>query len=197
MTKRGDALAPIVAVLAAGRSERMGSPKPLIRLDGEHALSRVLRLAREAELPALVVLGFHADRVREGVDLRGVDVVVNPDPAAGQSSSVRCAARAAAAGRALVLWPVDHARVTAETLACLVAAWRQRPPGVELVVPSFAGRRGHPAFLSSLAVGELRDLPDGTPAHAVVRRDPARVLHVAVDDPMVVADFDTPEDLRR
>jgi CTP:molybdopterin cytidylyltransferase MocA len=37
----------------------------------------------------------------------------------------------------------------------------------------------------------------GDPAHAVVRRDPARLLHVEVADRMVVADFDTPQDLAR
>lgn len=196
MTRDGDAMATRVAVLAAGRSSRMGAPKPLILLDGERALPRVLRLAREQRLAACVVLGFHAERVRAEVDFGDATVVVNPDPDGGQSSSVRCAARALAPGEALLLWPVDHARVTAATLASLRAAWVARPSGTEIVLPSHAGRRGHPAWFSPAAAAELAALPEGAPAHAVVRRDPARVLHVVVADRMVVADFDRPEDLR-
>jgi len=185
-----------VAVLAAGRSSRMGAPKPLIVIDGERALQRVLRLAREQRLSACVVLGFHAERVRAEIDFGDAAIVVNPDPDGGQSSSVRCAARALARGEALLLWPVDHARVAATTLAALRTAWAARPPGTEIVLPSHDGRRGHPAWFSPLAAAELAELPDGAPAHRVVRRDPARVLHVVVADRMVVADFDRPEDLR-
>ena len=63
--------------------------------------------------------------------------------------------------------------------------------------PSFAGRRGHPLFASSAAVDEFRALAPDQPAHTVVRRFPDRVLHLPVADRMVVADFDTPEDLKR
>jgi molybdenum cofactor cytidylyltransferase len=196
MSRERDEIATIVAVLAAGRSSRMGFPKALIDLAGESALERVLRLAREQRLESCVVLGFHAERVRAEVRFGATRVVRNPDPEDGQSSSVRCAARALPNGAALLLWPVDHARVEAETLATLRAAWEARPPGTEIVVPSHALRRGHPAWFSPRAAAELRELPDDAPAHVVVRRDPARVLHVVVADPMVVADFDRPEDLR-
>ncbi|MSR46445.1 MAG: nucleotidyltransferase family protein [Planctomycetes bacterium] len=186
----------IVVVLAAGRSSRMGSPKPLIMIDGEPALVRVLRIARTARLRAQVVLGFFADEVRSAIDLRGVAIVTNPAPELGQSSSIRCGAAALPPGAAMVLWPVDHARVTEATFVALLAAFRARGQGIELVAPSYCGRRGHPLLAGSAAVDELRTLPPDAPAHTIVRRDPARVHHVSVADRMVVDDFDTPEDLR-
>ncbi len=192
-----DATSPIVVVLAAGRSSRMGSPKSLIDLAGEHALARVIRLAREESLHVVVVLGHDGDRVRAAVDLRAVEVVDNPDPQRGMSSSMRCGAAALPIAAPLVLWPVDHARVSGATLATLHAAFRARPPGMELVVPRYGGRRGHPLFASAVAAAEFRALAVDAPGHQVVRRDPSRVLDVTVDDRMVVDDFDRPEDLTR
>ncbi|MBL8840885.1 MAG: NTP transferase domain-containing protein [Planctomycetes bacterium] len=188
---------PIVVVLAAGRSSRMGRAKALIELDGERALARVLRLAREQSLRAQVVLGHGGDAIRAALDLRDVDVIENPDPARGMSSSIRCGALALPAGAALALWPVDHARVEAATFARLLAAFRARAPGIELVVPRHRDRRGHPLLASARAVDEFRALAPDEPGHVVVRRDPARVAEVVVDDRMVVDDFDRPEDLAR
>jgi len=192
--KRGD---PVVALLAAGRSSRMGFPKALVAIGGEAALSRLARIARSQQLEAVVVLGFQEAEIRAscGTELAGLRVIVNPDPGRGQTSSVRLAAQSLGEEDAIVLWPVDHARVQEATFAQLLAAFRARAAGIEMVVPSRGGRRGHPLLGSAQVRRELASLADDEPAHAVLRRDPRRVLHVDVDDPMVVADFDRPEDL--
>jgi len=191
--KRGDDVH--VVVLAAGRSSRMGFPKALAEIAGELALARVLRLARAQRLPVRVVLGFHADAIRARVPLDDDDVVVNPAPERGQSSSLRVGAAALPEGSALALWPVDHAHVAEATLLRLLAEFRARAPGVALVVPSHAGRRGHPLLGDDAVRREFAALRDDEPGHVVLRRDPKRVLHVAVDDPAVVADFDAPGDV--
>ena len=187
----------VLALLAAGRSSRMGSPKSLLEIDGERALARLLRFARACALEPLVVLGFDAERVRAGVALDGVQLVVNPRPERGQSSSVRAAAQALASPASFALLPVDHARLREATLRKLAEAFRVREPGVAIVVPSYRGRRGHPLFGDDGVRCEFAALADDEPAHVVVRRDARRILHVEVDDPAVVEDLDTPDDLRR
>ncbi len=186
-----------VVVLAAGRSSRMGFPKALADLGGEAALARVLRIVRAQRLPVRVVLGFHAEAIRARVALDEREVVVNPAPELGQSSSLRAGAAALPDGSALALWPVDHARVAEETFATLLAAFRARAPSIALVVPSCDGWRGHPLFGDAAALREFAALRDDEPGHVVVRRDPRRVLHVVVADRAVVEDFDAPEDLGR
>ena len=184
-----------VVVLAAGRSSRMGFPKALAEVAGELALARVLCLARAQRLPVRVVLGFHAEAIRARVPLDEREVVVNPAPERGQSSSLRVGAAALPEGSALALWPVDHAHVAEATFATLLAAFRARERGVALVVPSHAGRRGHPLLGDGAVRREFAALRDDEPGHVVLRRDPKRVLHVVVDDPAVVADFDAPGDV--
>jgi molybdenum cofactor cytidylyltransferase len=188
---------PVVVILAAGRSSRMGFPKALAPIGGELALARILRIARLHRLPVKVVLGFGAAEIRARIALDASDVVVNDSPLRGQSSSLRAGAAAVAAGSAIALWPVDHAHVAAATFAKLLDAFRARRPGIALVVPSHGGRRGHPLFADDSARGEFAQLLDSDPGHVIVRRDPRRVAHVLVDDPAVVGDFDTPEELAR
>jgi molybdenum cofactor cytidylyltransferase len=186
-----------VVVLAAGRSSRMGFPKALAEIRGEPALARVLRIVRARRLPVRVVLGFHADAIRARVPLDERDVVVNPAPERGQTSSLRAGAAALPDGSALALWPVDHAAVAEESFAALLAAFRARERSIALVVPSFDGRRGHPLFGDAAVRREFAALHDDEPGHVVVRRDPTRVQHVVVADRAVVEDFDTPDDLGR
>lgn len=191
------AVDPVVVILAAGRSSRMGFPKALAEIGGELALARVVRIARQNRLPVKVVLGFDAAAIRARVALEASEVVVNEAPERGQSSSIRAGAAAVAAGRAIALWPVDHAHVAEATFATLLAAFRSRPDGIALVVPSHGGRRGHPLFADATACREFARLADAEPGHVVLRRFPSRVRHVVVDDPAVVGDFDTPEELSR
>jgi CTP:molybdopterin cytidylyltransferase MocA len=189
----------VVAILAAGRSSRMGSPKALVELEGERALARLLRIAAASSLPSLVLLGFDEAKVRAAcaAGLARAKVVVNPAPERGQSSSVKLAAASLRDGEGIALWPVDHARVREATFARLLGEFRARAAGIEMVVPTHGRRRGHPLLASAAARRELAALRDDEPAHVVVRRDPRRVLHVEVDDPAVVLDFDRPEDLAR
>ena len=78
-------------VLAAGEGKRFGGPKQVAVLDGRPLLEHAVRamLAVPALDPVVVVLGAHADAVREQVDLSGVDVVVCDRWADGQSASLQ------------------------------------------------------------------------------------------------------------
>ena len=184
-------------VLGAGRSTRMGHDKNRLDLDGEPALARVLRSLRAASVNRIVcVLAPVQNALRRAVDLRAVTCAINPDPRAGQTSSIRIAAQNVPAGTDLVLLcPVDVPLFEAEDVSALVAAFADRRSGESIVVPSHDGRRGHPALFTRDVVAEFGALGDDEPEYVVVRRDPARVRHVERSNAWLVRDLDTPEDL--
>ncbi len=117
---------------------------------------------------------------------------MNPDPARGRSSSLKRGLERAPAGDVLVV-PADHPLLTRQLVARIAAAAGRAP----IVVPSHAGRRGHPVLLSGALRAELLALGDDEPLRAVLNRDPSRVHHVEVDDPSIRVDMDTPEDYAR
>lgn len=184
-------------VLAAGRSSRMGRPKTLLDLGGEPALGRVLRVLREVPVTRIVVVLRPVDaELRRRVDLTGLTTAVNVDPDARQTASLRIGLKNVPSDvEALLLCPVDVPLFEVDDVRMLLSAFRSRPPGVAIVVPSFERRRGHPVVVAKELAAEFAALRDDEPAHTVIRRDPERILHVETTNENLVRDLDTPEDL--
>ncbi len=184
-------------VLAAGRSERMGRPKPLLPCGDLTFLETILAtLGACAIRDVRVVLGHGAEEVRESIRLPDGVAVLNPRYDSGMLSSVRCGIEALPPGTtAFLLWPVDHPLVRNDTLARLVDALAESDRGI--AIPTFGGRRGHPATFAARMAPLLSGAPDGVGARAVLRQHPDQVLEVGVEDPGVVTDIDTPDAYRR
>lgn len=186
-------------VPAAGRSVRMGRPKTLLDAGaGRTFLERVCAtLARGGCTPVLVVLREGDLAEREIARRVGARVLVNPAPEAGPVTSIRCALAEVPRGtRGIAVLPVDHPLVEPTTVEELLAAFDTHLEAAALV-PTHQGRRGHPVVLRDELFPEVmeEELPEGL--RTVLRRDPARVREVPVDDPAVLIDLDTPDALRR
>jgi len=184
-------------VLAAGFSTRMGRPKPLVEIGGEPALSRILGSLREAGLAhPIVVLGSAADDVREGIDLRGCCVVVNPSPERGLSSSLRLGMEAAAPrSRGVIVLLGDMPAIRPDTIRAVVEEARS---GAQLIVPRFHGQRGFPVFIASHLFSRLEKTMAGdSGARTFLASHSGLLTAIEVPDPGCVLDFDRPEDLRR
>ncbi|SDR21475.1 nucleotidyltransferase family protein [Actinopolyspora saharensis] len=184
-------------VLAAGRGQRMGAPKALLRTRGELFVERAVRVLRLAGCsPVVVVLGASAATVAERADLSAAEVVRNADWPTGMGSSLRAglgrlatAESAREATGALVL-PVDMPGVTSE--AARRIAGHAEPHA--LTAACYEGERGHPVLLgrrhwdgvSELAAGD-RGARDYLRTHGVAL--------VACEDVASGFDVDRPEDL--
>jgi CTP:molybdopterin cytidylyltransferase MocA len=182
-------------VLCAGESRRMGRPKALLPLQGRTFLETLCsRLASAGVDPVVVVLGAAADQIRGAVSLPTVRFVVNPDPARGQLSSILCGLEAVATDDldGVFIAPVDTPRVRPASLRRMIDALRSSP----LVVPTYAGRRGHPALFAARLFESIRRAPAAEGARAVVHAQADR-LELDCGDPAVLEDFDKPDDLPR
>jgi molybdenum cofactor cytidylyltransferase len=190
--------APFVAILlAAGESRRMGYPKPLLKL-GSHTFIEILTNAMlQSTARLIVVVGAHASAIRSAIpaDPR-IAVVDNPNYLRGQLSSIKAAlARVGPDAGAVLIHLSDHPMVRAETFAAVMDGYRRF--GKPIVIARYQGRRGHPVLFARTVFGELAAAPEDQGARVVVDADPARVAYVDVDDPGVLTDLDTPEDLER
>ena len=168
----------------------MGSPKPLLELDGETFLDRLIGVFSGVCNPVIVVLGYNADQIRAGIR-RGSEaqIVVNPAPERGMLSSLQCGL--VEVPGAAMFTPVDYpciSQATVEALAVVAEA--------PVAMPTFAGRRGHPVRVSSPVVAELLALPLVAQARDVIRRHAASTVLVEVPDVGIVNDVDTPEAYR-
>ena len=143
-------------VLAAGGSSRLGRPKQLLPFGPATLLDHTVATARGCGFDQLVVaLGGAADEVRERVDLRGADVVVNDAYGEGCSSSIAAGMDALHPDAdLLVLLLGDQPGVTCETVAALLAGRGD----AALAVCRYADGLGHPFCFSRERFGTLRGL---------------------------------------
>lgn len=187
-----------VVVLAAGGSSRFGGfPKALVRLGGETAIERVLRLA-EGLRPSriVVVVGPHRVPIRAALAGRSADVVENPDWEKGRTGSVQAGLAAIPEPSDVLIWPVDHPLVEDMTLRALVAAAREDQMAVWFV-PSHDGHGGHPVLVRAAVRGKIGTLPPDAPLRSLLPALALGVRHVTVHDPGVLVNIDSPESLER
>ncbi|MCE9572496.1 MAG: NTP transferase domain-containing protein [Deltaproteobacteria bacterium] len=183
-------------VLAAGRSSRMGANKLLAELEGAPLVrhATLAALASSAR-PVVVVVGNEADLVRAAIADLDVAFVHNPDFATGMASSLRAGIAAVPEAAGALVCLGDMPRVTAAHLGVLLDAFAEADDDGAIIVPTCDRKRGNPVLWGRGRFAEIASLSGDVGARALIDRHAASVRWVAVDDPAILLDIDTPDAL--
>jgi len=180
-------------ILAAGASRRMGQNKMLLELEGESLVRRAAKRALGAGLsPVVVVIGHEADRLRAELKDLPLEFAVNPDYTGPTSGSLHQGLNKLGPDvNAAVIMLGDMVRVTAETLAMLIAA--ARGTAAPLVVSRYGDVTAPPLLFRRELFAELLAWTGEGCGKAVVQAHKHEAMYV--DRPeALLADVDTPED---
>jgi molybdenum cofactor cytidylyltransferase len=187
-----------VAILAAGESRRMGTPKALLPYRGKTFLEHLIEVTRHPRVGITqIVLGAGADDIREKLRLNANSVVLNENWREGQLSSIQAAIRALPPGKTegLILCPVDQPLISAEIVAQLIA--RFDSSGKLIVLPTHRGRRGHPAIFRASLYEELFEASAEVGARQVVWAHSQDVEEFPTEEEGVVLNLNDPETLKK
>jgi len=185
------------AILAAGESRRMGSPKALIPYRGTTFAGHLLDVIQHPRVGIVrLVLGAGADRIRGRLQLDPAVIVLNPDWPSGQLSSIQAAVRSLPrdATSGLMLCPVDHPIISAELVARLIAEFDST--GSAIVLPTYRGKRGHPVIFRTSIYDELLAAAPDVGARQVVWAHQAEVVEVPTEEKGIVLNLNDPETLK-
>jgi molybdenum cofactor cytidylyltransferase len=189
-------------VLAAGRGSRFsqiepGALKMLAMLDGKPLLRHVVEAALASRArPEIVVSGHERAAVERSIAETGVRIVHNLAYASGLASSLKAGLAALppeVAGAVVLLG--DMPRVSSGLIDALVVAF-SRAPGSDAVVPLYAGQRGNPVLLSRALFADVARLEGDEGARRLLSAS-RHVLEIAIDDPAIALDIDTPDALEQ
>ncbi|HDQ72392.1 MAG TPA: HAD-IIA family hydrolase [Chloroflexi bacterium] len=184
-------------ILAAGASTRFGEPKQLLDWHGVPLLRHVTETALQADLdPVIVVLGSHAEAVRQALGTHGIQTAMNWRWEAGMSTSVQVGLAALPPDTSAALFlQCDQPLVTADLLRTL--AKRFRKTGAPIVHPVYAGRRGTPTLFARRLFPELAEVSGDRGGRDLISRYAKEVTTIEVAHADVLSDIDTRADYER
>ena len=186
------------AILSAGESRRMGTPKALLPYRGSTFLQHLIEVTRHPRVGLTkIVLGAGAEVIQDTLRLDKASVVINEEWEKGQLSSIQAAVRslAAAETEGMILCPVDHPLVSASLVARLIEQFDSTAKLVAL--PTYKGRRGHPVIFRASLYDELLQASAEVGARQVVWAHRDEVLEVPTDEEGIILNLNDPEILRR
>jgi CTP:molybdopterin cytidylyltransferase MocA len=188
---------------ASGKSTRMGRPKLALPLGGRTLLEHGIHALRTAGVhEILVVVGPHVPELVLLAQSAGAQTLLLDQPTPHMRTTIEHGLRwleerfHPQGDDDWLLLPGDFPLLEEGVVRQLLEA-RQRFPLWSIVVPSFAGKRGHPLLLSWSHVAGIQSLPEGLGLNAYLRLQFGQILELPVSTAEILRDIDTPEDYER
>jgi len=183
-------------VLAAGRSERMGKLKPLLKFNDTTFLGQIISVLKISDVDRItVVLGAEAETIKKSADFSGTNIVINKDYQRGQLSSLIAAIEQAPQETdAILLCLVDNPFITREVVNKVVSKFKET--NNPIIVPVFNKERGHPTLFSRSLFNELLNAPEEKGARHVLYSNEGKILELEVSERGILIGIDTPENYK-
>jgi len=192
-------------ILAAGESSRMGTDKALLPWPPQAAgrpptkdsfLSAAIRSLLLATDFVVIVVGKNESALAPIAYANGASVVTNPDPSRGQFSSLQVGLHEVLnRGRdAAVITLVDRPAVGAATVQSLRDAFESAAQNIWAVIPEISGKHGHPYLVGRELIEKFLQSPPTASARDVEHRYQDHIQYIAVSDPFVALNINTPDD---
>jgi len=184
-------------LLAAGGSERMGSPKQLLQFGGASLVQRAAAALHACRCDAcFVVVGAHRHEVVAELGDLLLETIPNPGWEEGIGSSIRCGVQTISARGdfdAILLSLADQPLVSREQLDRLLASFRTGD--ADIVASRYAGTVGVPAVFGRAHFAALAALRGNRGAKALLEAAGPDLASVAFEP--AATDIDTPQDFER
>jgi molybdenum cofactor cytidylyltransferase len=187
-------------ILAAGSSRRFGDDKrKAILNEGDSVLVRTINNVASILGNTLVVLRFgdrqYADELAKLIDQPNVSYFLAPDSAKGMAHSLSNAIHTVSDLDAIMVFLADMPYIQPDTVNKLLTALDTHEGEAPIIVPTLNGTPGHPVIFDQAYFEELQALEGDRGARSVVDAHQDNLVLVEVDDPGVLKDIDTPNDL--
>jgi molybdenum cofactor cytidylyltransferase len=184
-------------LLAAGKSERMGEPKILLKIKGKTIIELLLGEYLKSNLDEVVlVLGKDADFIQDFVerlfDSLKLKIAINENYELGMFSSIQKGI-ALAKGENILLGLGDNVLITSDIINTLIAQYR----APEILVPTASGRKGHPVVFSGVVADQIiKADPTNTTLKNVFEQHQKEIRLFPIEREEILIDMDTKSDYK-
>lgn len=180
-------------IVAAGMSSRMGDFKPMLNIGSISIAQRLVATFHQAGVTKIaVVTGYNAPLLERHLANSALVFLRNEDYATTQmfdSAKIGLSYMKDKCDR-ILFTPVDVPLFTAMTVTALIES------DAELCCPVCEGQTGHPLLIASSLVDAILSSGGEGGLQGAIARCGADMTQIAVDDPGVLHDADTPADYK-
>jgi CTP:molybdopterin cytidylyltransferase MocA len=184
-------------LLAAGRSRRMGTFKPLLPFPGERTVVEACigNLLDAGIETIVVVLGHRAAEMRARLSHLPVSFALNSEAESEMSASIaRGVEQLPQEVKTILIALCDQPAIPPAVISFLMM--ERGRTRARLVVPEYAGRGGHPVLIDHSFRPELLRLDARRGLRSLFRTHREEVLRVPVASAYIARDMDTWDDYR-
>ena len=180
-------------ILAAGRSQRMGSPKQLLVFGEKKLIQHTIDAVKASSVnKIIVVFGYESEMISEAIDATGLQIDVNNDWSTGMASSVKAGMEVIADSGftfdKVILLVCDQPYIEAKIIDDLLD--QQRQSGKPVVASVYGGKHGVPALFDKSYFYLLKQLSGDEGARKIIRENLGDVATIPF--PSGEIDIDTP-----
>jgi molybdenum cofactor cytidylyltransferase len=183
-----------VIMLAAGLSERMGTPKFLLNYsDNETFIEKLIDNYLELNCKEIVLV-INSFDIQKFLSLNpelpeNLKIVVNENPEIGRFYSIQLGVKELVNADKIFIHNVDNPYLNNELCLSLLTSI----DGYDFVYPQFEGKGGHPILITETIVKDiLSTVISDINFKLFLNRYKKKILHVI--DPKVVTNINTPDD---
>lgn len=183
-------------ILAAGLSTRMGEFKPLLSIGPKTLLGHAISLFQQNRIDDIVVVtGHQSGDLEQELNRYPCRPVLNANFADGMLSSLQVGVKALdSRNEAFFVLPVDIPLVQQDTINKLLETMDQDPLAL-VFYPEYQNRRGHPPLIRRDLASAILGFDEQGGLRTLLSRYHQQSRNVSVDDPYILLDADTQDDL--
>ncbi|HEY4374643.1 MAG TPA: nucleotidyltransferase family protein [Burkholderiales bacterium] len=178
-------------LLAAGKSSRFGANKLLHPVDGR-PIAVHAAIALHSAFPGALAVVSPGSPVQPLLEAAGLRTFVSERAAEGMGESLKTGIAATRDADGWVVALADMPFIRPLTHLNIERALRR---GAAIAAPAYRGERGHPVGLGGRFRDDLLQLTGDAGARFILKNHADEIHLVDVDDPGVLKDIDTPQDL--
>jgi len=189
---------PVVLLLAAGMSQRMGDKnKLLLRHKNQAVIRHSAGFFRRHFSQVFIVTGFEFDKLETACEGLDVKFIHNPDYENGLGSSfVIGLMQLSNLDAPLLTALADQIFLTSEDIKVIKTAYHNQALR-KVIIPQYQGRRGHPVLFPPWTLSVMRAAKPPLTGRQFIDAYPQDCHFLVMPRPNCVVDIDTPADARQ
>lgn len=190
---------PTGILLAAGFSRRFGENNKLLHplADGRSIALAAAQNLIQALPTAIAIVRPENHELAEVLMAAGLQVFIcgehEQEMAYSLAAAIRYSSAFAESDTGFVIALADMPYIRPETILAVANALTS---GASIVVPAYQNQRGHPVGFAAKFRNELEALRGDEGARSILKRHQSEVSTLECDDAGILADIDTPSDLK-